>query len=784
MDTKTLFITALLLSTGASIALAVTYWTRKTYPGFGYWTAGTIAGAMGLVLFALRSSPPSWLNLVASNSLMVAGFLSIHRGMLVYRGNAAPVGRDVAIMASFVALMAYSSVDPLHLHLRITVYSLYVGLICLATVRLTLRQRPAYFGSSDVMLAIWLSAGGIFSLFRVVNSGDLQLQHMSVTVNDGFQGFFLMTQILLAQFLALALISMNAQRIEYDYRVAQDKLEKDLAERQRVEAALRKSQERQQLLTENMKDNVWSLDTDTRLYNYVSPSVQRLRGFTAEEVMRAQADQAIAATARDHLVDQMLKRRQDFAAGTIDSEHFFTDEIEQVCKDGATVWTEINSHFVRNPETGHIELHGVTRDIAQRKRAEAELLQHRDQLEAMVEERTQALMVAKEAAEAANRAKTTFLANMSHELRTPLNAIMGMTELVLRKLVEPKQRDQLAKVVQASRHLQAIVNDVLDISKIEADRLTLEQTPFKLQGVMDQLTGLIGQRAMEKGLMLHLEVPPAIAAQPLRGDPLRLGQILLNLVGNAVKFTRQGGVTVRAGVMEETPCDLLLRFEIQDTGIGIAPEDQKRLFTAFEQADGSMTRKYGGTGLGLAISRRLAETMGGRVGVESAPGQGSTFWFTARIARVIDGARSAPAMTPAAPLAEDRLRARFRGARILVVEDEPLNQELARELLEGVGLRVDLAEDGVQAVEMAGRTWYALILMDMQMPQLNGVDATRIIRTLPGYARTPILAMTANAFDEDRRICLEAGMNDHLPKPIEPDQLFKAVLNWLARTQG
>ena len=390
-----------------------------------------------------------------------------------------------------------------------------------------------------------------------------------------------------------------------------------------------------------------------------------------------------------------------------------------------------------------------------------------------------ALEQARDQAENASRAKSAFLANMSHELRTPMNAIMGMTSIALRRAADPQLVDKLTKIDNASHHLLSVINDILDISKIEAERLTLERVSFKFGLVLENLLGMVGQRAAEKGLTLQVDLPSTIARQSFMGDPLRLGQILLNLTGNAVKFTAHGSITVRIVRLEETPADVLLRCEVVDTGIGISPEDQRRLFIAFEQADGSMTRKYGGTGLGLVISRRLAELMGGNVEVASIPGQGSTFWLTLRLDKTTDAVPHAPIF--AEESAEAQLLAHHSGTRILLVEDEPINQEVSRGLLEDVGLTVDLAEDGGVAVAMAQRSHYDLILMDMQMPQMNGVEATRIIRALPAYARTPILAMTANAFDEDRHVCLDAGMDDFISKPVDPGRLYETLLKWLEK---
>jgi CheY-like chemotaxis protein len=283
---------------------------------------------------------------------------------------------------------------------------------------------------------------------------------------------------------------------------------------------------------------------------------------------------------------------------------------------------------------------------------------------------------------------------------------------------------------------------------------------------------------MEKALQLSINMAPELDQYSLLGDPFRLGQILLNLTGNAVKFTEIGSINVNINIIEEQTDAVLLRFEVEDTGIGIATEDIQRLFTVFEQADSSMTRKYGGTGLGLVISKRLVQLMGGEIGLTSQPGHGSRFWFTTRLPK---SQRKAIQTMIIKDSSETRLKAQCSGVRILLVEDEPINQEVSCWLLQEVGLIVDLAEDGAQAVEMARQNRYALILMDMQLPVMNGIEATRIIRTLEGYANIPILAMTANAFTEDRQACVEAGMNDHIGKPVVPESLYDTLLHWLTK---
>ena len=333
-------------------------------------------------------------------------------------------------------------------------------------------------------------------------------------------------------------------------------------------------------------------------------------------------------------------------------------------------------------------------------------------------------------------------------------------------------------VDQSSKLLLNLISDILDISQIEADRLQLDSVGFSFADVVRSLQNAVGHQIADKGLSLHVKIPPDLAERPLRGDPLRLTQILINLCSNAVKFSTRDAITLRAVVSQESEHELQLRCEVQDNGIGISAADQERLFTAFEQADGSLTRKYGGAGLGLAICKRLVRAMGGDIGVESEPDEGSTFWFTVRLGKGELQTESVSPEAGEAPTAA-RLQHAHAGRRVLLVEDEAVNQVVARDFLEQAGLVVDAADDGARALEMSREVPYDLILMDLQMPTMNGLEAARMIRGESMNAMTPIVAMTAHAFEHERQECFDAGMNEHLAKPIDAAKLYRTVERWL-----
>lgn len=567
-------------------------------------------------------------------------------------------------------------------------------------------------------------------------------------------------------------VEVSATLVTLDGKPALYAAARDITERLRTSAALSELNRDFVTFLENATDFIYFKDADGR-FRFCSDTLARLTGHASWRQMIGKRDAEVFGADAARIMAQDEARIFRTGVALLDQIEPYRD------LHGQPGWVHANRWPIVDERGSVIGIFGIGRDVTRAKQAEAELEQYRSHLEEKVEERTVALSIAKEAAETANRAKSTFLAKMSHELRTPLHGIMGMTDIAKRRASNATQGAQLDKVLASSRHLLGLINDILDLSKIEAERLTLEEIDFTLDGVLDHVSNFAAGRA-SGGNTLRIDIDPVLRKLPLRGDTTRLTQILLNLVGNAFKFAEQGIVTLRVCEAESHALDMVLRMEVIDTGIGIAQEDQARLFTPFEQADNSIARKYGGTGLGLAICKRLVELMGGEIGVISAPGKGSTFWFTLRLAR----ASGTPGAEPARPdqPAEESLRQSHSGARVLLVEDDPVSQEVAREMLQEAALDVDLASNGAEAVELATHHPYDLILMDVQMPVMDGLQAARAIREHADRRRVPIIAMTANAFAEDRVRCLDAGMNEFVAKPVAPQTLYSTILHCLEKT--
>jgi len=474
--------------------------------------------------------------------------------------------------------------------------------------------------------------------------------------------------------------------------------------------------------------------------------------------------------------------RASLSASAVELSHW-QQEFRAVGSDGER-WIYGNAIAVAEDD-GSVLWNGFLTDISSARRDAMELDRHRHHLEELVAARTAELAEATRAAEAASLAKSAFLANIGHEVRTPMNAIIGMSYLAHSEATAPQQRERMATIAEAAEQLLGLINNVLDLSELEAGKIKLERAPFTIGEVVDTVAASLKRGAAEKALLVRLEVDEALARLPLLGDARHIGEVLLNFGANAVKFTDTGFVRLSAEVESEQGEFTQLRFEVQDSGIGIAQETQARLFQDFEVADASSTRRHGGTGLGLAICRRLAALMGGEVGVTSSPGQGSRFWFRLRVERAVRPQASPAAGTPQTRGAAARaLLEPYLGARVLLAEDNAVNQEVAVAMLSSAGLSVDVAEDGEQALAMAASMDYVLILMDVQMPRLDGMDATRAIRATSWGRDIPILAMTANAFADERQRCLDAGMNDHVAKPVVAEQLYATLRRWLDHSRS
>ena len=532
--------------------------------------------------------------------------------------------------------------------------------------------------------------------------------------------------------------------------------------------AIATAQDRMRAFAEISADRYWETDAKHRYTAYwgrdlTDEELRQRLGRTPWEALRTTDAQAL----------QLMERHRQLVIGR---QPFANFEFRQEGADGRVRWMSASGVPMHDASGEFIGYRGCTLDVNWRKEKEAEL------------------EAARQLAESAAQAKSDFLANMSHEIRTPMNAIIGMSHLALKTDLTPRQHDYVGKIQSSAQHLLGLINDILDFSKIEAGKLDVERVEFRLDTLLNHVANLIGEKAAAKGLELVFDVA-ADVPEALVGDSLRLSQILINYANNAVKFTDRGQVGVTVMVRERRDGQVLLHAAVSDTGIGMTPEQIGKLFQSFQQADTSTTRKYGGTGLGLSISRRLAELMDGEVGVDSTPGQGSTFWVSVWLGvGRSNTALSSPehgathTSAQAASGAAVDLSA-LRGARLLLVEDNDLNQQVASEMLGDEGFVVEIAENGriavdkVLAAHTAGQP-YDLVLMDMQMPVMDGVSATQEIRRTLDAQALPIVAMTANAMQQDRDRCMDAGMQDVVTKPIDPDQLWQALHAWVRPRPG
>lgn len=542
----------------------------------------------------------------------------------------------------------------------------------------------------------------------------------------------------------------------------------DITERKRAEEQLLKFS----LAVEQSAESIIIVDTNGNI-EYVNAAFFQSHGFTKNEVVgkklkildsgetSAQVHAEMWHTLLQGKVwrGEFINRRKD---GNRMIESAIVSPLRQA--DGVV------SHYV-----------SVQVDITEQQKLKVELDRHRYHMEEMVASRTKELAIVSEQAEAANRAKSDFIANISHEIRTPMNGVLGMTYLALNSTNDPKLRDYLQKIHLSGQHLLHIVDDVLDFSKIESGKMVLENVDFSLHELLQDLNSIMTGKVSGRNLTLTFNIDPQVPAY-LRGDPYRLKQILINYTNNALKFTEQGDINVYVRKLNATAVGWMVRFEVEDTGIGMSKEQQNKLFQSFEQADSTTTRKYGGTGLGLVICKRLATFMGGEVGVLSTLGQGSTFWFTAHLetarSEYIPSKIEANKQTASRRL--QQLNESDSATRVLVVEDNQFNQQIATELLEAVKCEVTVAENGKIALDFLAHQKFDCVLMDIQMPVMGGLEASRILRKLPGLTDLPVIALTANAMNEDRAHCLSAGMNDFVSKPFSPDVFYSTLLHWVA----
>jgi len=542
------------------------------------------------------------------------------------------------------------------------------------------------------------------------------------------------------------------------------KLVDQLAALEATEQSLR----RLSAAVEQSPSSIVITDINARI-TFVNSAFTAASGYTAEEAIGQNPRILQSGDTPSAVYEDMW--------ATLTAGRVWSGEFVNQRKDRSRYLEQATVSPVRQPDGRVSHYVAVKEDITEARRAEAELANYRDHLESLVEVRTNELVEAKKLAEAASRAKSTFLANMSHEIRTPINAIVGLNYLVAKGPLQADQRDMLAKSAMAAEHLLQLIGDVLDFSKIEVGKVTLERQAFSPADVLRTVASFIQAQAHGKGLQVSID-GDALPAQVI-GDSTRVRQVLINLAGNAVKFTEHGAIAISGAVEGENDTEFTCRFTVADTGVGIHADDLPRLFTPFEQVDSSTTRRFGGTGLGLAIARHLAELMGGEVGVDSTPGIGSRFWLIIPFAKVQGHGRANATRSGAPVTAAGAPPIAGLVGRVLLVEDDRLGREVGAQLLQSLGLEVETTENGLVAVSRYAVERFDLILMDLQMPELDGIEATRQIRVRPDGKDIPIVALTADIVAERREACFAAGMDAVLIKPLALQELALQLRRWL-----
>ncbi|MEW6079662.1 MAG: PAS domain S-box protein [Thermodesulfobacteriota bacterium] len=519
---------------------------------------------------------------------------------------------------------------------------------------------------------------------------------------------------------------------------------RDITERKTTEDLLRASEEKFRLLAENANDIIWIRDLHLNLV-YINRAIERIRGFTPEEEMARSPEQSLTADSLERVRRMFSEAMARESSGKLLTEPYIL-EVEALCKDGSTKWMEMSMNWLRNRDGRAEGIIGISRDISERRQVELELRR------------------AEQLADQANQAKSQFLANVSHEIRTPMNGVLGMVELLKSTGLNAEQMDYADTIYQSASSLLEIINDILDISKIESGKMNLHEEIFNLEECVDGIREILDYPARNKGLNLTVHY---LAPRWVLGDKTRVRQILTNLTGNAVKFTDKGQVTIRVDYHQATAC---FRIAVSDTGIGIPEGMQKTVFESFRQVDGSVSRRYEGTGLGLSIAKNMAELMGGRIELESRVGQGSTFTVFLPLKASDDGTSEAKGTEAVNYVVE--------GLYVMVAEDNPASLKLMETMLKKRGCHVDTAGSGKEVLDKLRRRRYDLILMDVSMPAPDGFETTRIIRDPRSSVLdhdVHIVAMTAHALEGDRERCLQAGMNDYLSKPVNGDKLDQAL---------